>query len=131
LKKLSLPLIILIIISAGATAQRKNAAQVPKKPRCLTMEYMAAAIQKDPTLPEKWKKEGEKRYQAYLQRAAAGRAETPTAAPIEIPVVFHLVDSAQRLSGITDRDIFGQVFKRLDEEVCRVNYNFLLTDCFN
>ena len=41
------------------------------------MEYMEAAIKKDPTLPEKWRKEGEKRYNAYLQRQSAGRVARP------------------------------------------------------
>ncbi len=33
----------------------------------------------------------------------------PQATEIIIPIVFHLVDSAQRLAGITDRDIYEQV----------------------
>jgi hypothetical protein len=73
------------------------------------MEYMEASIKKDPTLPEKWRIEGEKRYQAYLQRAASNVVATTTASEIIIPVVFHLVDSAQRLAWITDRDIYEQV----------------------
>ena len=73
------------------------------------MEYMEAAIKKDPTLPEKWRIEGEKRYNAYLQRIASSVVATTTASEIIIPVVFHLVDSAQRLAWITDRDIYEQV----------------------
>ena len=73
------------------------------------MEYMEEAIKKDPTLPQKWRIEGEKQYNAYLERQAAGRAARPTATEIIVPVVFHLVDSAQRLAGITDRDIYEQV----------------------
>ena len=73
------------------------------------MEYMTEAIKKDPSLPEKWRIEGEKQYNAYLQRKAAGRAERPAATEIIIPIVFHLVDSAKTLAGITDRDIYEQV----------------------
>jgi hypothetical protein len=73
------------------------------------MEYMEEAIKKDPTLPGKWRIEGEKRYNAYLQRQYAGKAERPTATEIIVPIVFHLVDSATTLAGITDRDIYEQV----------------------
>src|SRR5215470_9301305 len=36
--------------------------------RCSTMEILEEAIQKDPTLPEKWRLEGERQYKLYLQR---------------------------------------------------------------
>ena len=81
------------------------------------MEYMEAAIKKDPSLPQKWKIEGEKRYQAYLQRKSSGRTQRTAAAQVIIPVVFHLVDSAQVLAGISDRDVYEQV------EVLNRDYN--------
>jgi hypothetical protein len=80
--------------------------------RCSTMEVMEEAIRKDPTLPEKWRAEGERQYQLYLQRQQqeitqrVGRTE---AAPIIIPVVFHLVDAAATINSISDRDIIEQV----------------------
>src|SRR5215470_9301304 len=36
--------------------------------RCSTMEVLEEAIRKDPTLPEKWRLEGERQYKLYLQR---------------------------------------------------------------
>src|SRR5206468_2762628 len=69
-------------------------------------------IRKDPTLPEKWKAEGERQYKLYLQRRqqqVTQRAEKTQSSPIIIPIVFHLVDVAATLNGITDRDIYEQV----------------------
>ena len=73
------------------------------------MEEMAKAIAKDPTLPEKWRIEGERQYQLYLQRQAQGRDARTEAGEIIIPIVFHLVDLPATLAGITDRDIYEQV----------------------
>ena len=78
------------------------------------MEIMAEAIKKDPTLPEKWKAEGEKQYQQYLKRQQQQqqnnlRINGTAAGPIIIPIVFHLVDVAATLNLITDRDIYEQV----------------------
>lgn len=79
-------------------------------PRCLTMEYLQQAIQKDPALPAKWKAEGERQYKLYLQRQQNNlRTEQTQAGPIIIPVVFHLVDAASTLDSILDRDIIEQV----------------------
>jgi len=73
------------------------------------MEEMEKAIAKDPTLPEKWRIEGERQYQMYLERQAQGREARTEAGEIIIPIVFHLVDAATALAGITDRDIYEQV----------------------
>ncbi|MEP6950969.1 MAG: choice-of-anchor J domain-containing protein [Ginsengibacter sp.] len=109
MKKSTLLFVVLSFFCLVTSAQSKARSLITKRQRCLTMEYMEEAIKKDPTLPEKWKIEGEKQYNAYLQRRAAGRAERPTATQIIVPIVFHLVDSAQRLAGITDRDVYEQV----------------------
>ncbi|HEV8284303.1 MAG TPA: choice-of-anchor J domain-containing protein [Chitinophagaceae bacterium] len=78
--------------------------------RCTTMEVMEEAIRKDPTLPEKWRIEGERQYKLYQQRQQVSiRAEKTETASIIIPVVFHLVDDASTLAGISDRDIIEQV----------------------
>jgi len=79
--------------------------------RCSTMEVMEEQIRKDPTLPEKWKAEGERQYQLYLQRQQQNnmRVASAEANPIIIPVVFHLVDAANTVNGISDRDIIEQV----------------------
>ena len=85
--------------------------QLKNYQRCFTMEAMEEAIKKDPTLPEKWRLEGERQYQLYLQRQQQGnqRVARVEAAPTIIPVVFHLVDAAATLNGISDRDIIEQV----------------------
>ncbi|MFS8082696.1 MAG: choice-of-anchor J domain-containing protein, partial [Ginsengibacter sp.] len=76
--------------------------------KCGTMQAMDKAIKNDPTLVEKWKAEGEKRYAAYLQRQQEMRQPmAPT--EIIIPIVFHIVDIASTQSSITDRDIYEQV----------------------
>ncbi|MDQ2720238.1 MAG: choice-of-anchor J domain-containing protein [Bacteroidota bacterium] len=90
--------------------------QLPSKPldarkavRCATMVRLNEAIEKDPSLPAKWKIEGEKQYHAYLQRKTNERGAQVEQAEIVIPIVFHLIDSAAAQSWITDRDIYEQV----------------------
>jgi hypothetical protein len=75
------------------------------------MEFMQEAIKKDPTLPAKWKAEGDRQYKLYLQRQQqiTFRTEKAEAAPIIIPIVFHLVDGASTLTAISDRDVIEQV----------------------
>ncbi len=73
------------------------------------MDRMEEAIRKDPALPAKWKKEGEKQYNAYLQRLANSKGAKTEAAEIIIPIVFHLVDVDSAQAWITDRDIYEQV----------------------
>jgi hypothetical protein len=75
------------------------------------MEFMQEAIKKDPTLPQKWKAEGERRYKLYLQRQQQIilRTEKTEAVPIIIPIVFHLVDEASTLAATSDRDVIEQV----------------------
>lgn len=72
---------------------------------------MENAIKKDPALLEKWRQEGERQYKMWLQRQQQVnlRTEKTEAAPIIIPIVFHLVDDAATLAGISDRDILEQV----------------------
>ena len=79
--------------------------------RCSTMEVMEDAIRKDPSLPEKWRIEGERQYKLYLQRQqqVSARAQKTQDNSIIIPIVFHLVDDATTLAGISDRDIIEQV----------------------
>ncbi len=73
------------------------------------MDVMEAQLKKDPSLLAKWKAEGERQYQLYLQRKATSRGTANQSSVITIPVVFHLIDSAQVLAGITDRDVYEQV----------------------
>ncbi|MFI5186024.1 MAG: choice-of-anchor J domain-containing protein [Chitinophagales bacterium] len=126
MKKLILfPLILLLfsVITSTVSAQDEplKTLNIPQKkgsskiPRCSTMEAMEKAIKKDPTLPEKWRIEGERQYNLYLQRkqqmstrAVKTNANT-NANPIIIPIVFHLVDDAATNASISDRDIIEQV----------------------
>jgi hypothetical protein len=90
--------------------QQKGSVKNPH--RCSTMEVMEDAIKKDPSLPEKWRIEGERQYKLYLQRRqqqVTMQAEKAEASTIIIPIVFHLVDNATILAGISDRDIIEQV----------------------
>src|SRR5436853_7370434 len=100
LKKLilaSCTLFLLVFLTIIATAQEPTGilsnkqSNREKLPRCLTMEFLQRAIQRDPTLPAKWKAEGERQYQLYLQRQTqiGLRTEKTEAAPIIIPIVFH------------------------------------------
>ncbi len=73
------------------------------------MDVMEEQLRKDPTLFSKWQAEGEKQYQLYLQRKASLRTAGAQSSVIIIPVVFHLIDSAQVLAGITDRDLYEQI----------------------
>lgn len=85
------------------------------------MEYLQQALQKNPGLVEQWRKEGEKRYAKYLQRKSLHR-DGRGGGEIIIPIVFHLVDDASKLSWITDRDIYEQV------EILNQAYNGLKAD---
>ncbi|HEY2721240.1 MAG TPA: M43 family zinc metalloprotease, partial [Chitinophagaceae bacterium] len=98
------------------TPQRKGHIRIQ---RCSTMEALQEAIKKDPSLPEKWRIEGERQYNLYLQRQQqiSARALNTNANPIIIPIVFHLVDDSSTLAGIADRDIIEQV------EILNKDYN--------
>ncbi|MEO8765490.1 MAG: choice-of-anchor J domain-containing protein [Ginsengibacter sp.] len=110
MKKIPFLFVVLTLQFFTSYSQQKSKHRIPKKvQRCLTMEYMAEAIRKDPSLPAKWKIEGEKKYNAYLQRRAAGKVLRPEAAEVIIPIVFHLVDDAGAINAVTDRDIYEQV----------------------
>jgi hypothetical protein len=96
-------------IPVPAESSRHN---LQNRHRCSTMEMMQEAIRKDPTLPEKWRVEGERQYKLYLgrkQQQISQRSEKTEAGPIIIPIVFHIVDIASAQAWITDRDIYEQV----------------------
>ncbi len=138
LKKLILvPLILFLfnLITSAVKAQdeplkilntQQQKGVVKNLHRCSTMEIMEEAIRKDPALPEKWRIEGEKQYKLYLQRQqqVALKAEKTEANQIIIPIVFHLVDDATTLSGISDRDVIEQV------EILNKDYNGKKLDQF-
>ncbi len=78
--------------------------------RCFTQISIEEAIRKNPSITEKWSKEGEKQFSAYLQRQAFKRGPLSIEeTEIIIPIVFHLIDDSSALSGITDRDIYEQI----------------------
>jgi len=118
-KQVLLPTILVFGIFTTIKAQQPStivtgtSQKASKKilPRCSTMEIMQEAIQRDPTLPEKWRIEGERQYKLYLERQQRVniRAEKAQGNPIIIPIVFHLVDDAATLASISDRDIIEQV----------------------
>ncbi|MEP6615903.1 MAG: choice-of-anchor J domain-containing protein [Ginsengibacter sp.] len=104
----SLPLIIVFLSTACFSQDQKFHGPQPLK-KCGTMEVLNQQIKDDPTLPSKWKKEGDLLYSQYLQRLQRGEAQRTTAGEIIIPVVFHLVGSATLLSKFPDRDCYEQV----------------------
>ncbi|RYF82813.1 MAG: hypothetical protein EON98_10955, partial [Chitinophagaceae bacterium] len=56
----------LSIISKAQDLRTQN--QRVDRHRCSTMEMLEEAIKKDPTLVDKWAKEGERQWNNYLQR---------------------------------------------------------------
>ncbi|MES1219775.1 MAG: choice-of-anchor J domain-containing protein, partial [Bacteroidota bacterium] len=122
MRKLNFLFLIILFILFGSLAYGQiTPLPVPAAPvqkgslkqlqRCATIELLKAAIRNDPTLPEKWRAEGEKQYQLYLEKKQPGNQRTTLteAGPIIIPIVFHIVDDAAAQAGITDRDIYEQV----------------------
>lgn len=119
-RTLSLTILLFSVFSFQLKAQQQplkmlNIKQEKGSPklihRCSTMEIMEEAIKKDPTLPEKWRIEGERQYKLYLERQHQVnlRSEKTQGTTIIIPIVFHLVDEAASLASITDRDVIEQV----------------------
>lgn len=101
---------VCLLLTTVTIAQKKVNATPRPPQKCSTMEYLDRAIAADPSLPAKWKAEGEKQYKAYLQQKKKGNGNLrPLANDIIIPIVFHIVDEAAIQDGITDRDIYEQV----------------------
>lgn len=102
------PLLLLIIFIAPASGQKQletlSAKDVQK---CLTTELMEAAIRQNPGIVQLWQKEGEKRYHEYLNRKNLFRGTLNDT--IIIPVVFHLIDQADKQATIPDRTIYDQI----------------------
>ena len=114
---ITLALISFVATQAQVTSIALNPAHVIK---CNTMQAMEKAIKNDPSLIEKWKAEGERKYAAYLNRTQGMRPQAPT--EIIIPIVFHIVDIATTQAWITDRDIYEQV------EILNKSYGGLKAD---
>lgn len=107
--KTLLPSLVFVCLSLTSFSQIKGHVLSPKNvQRCGTMEAIEQAIKNDPGIIEKWKKEGERRLEMYRQRKENARGKTGET-EIVIPIVFHLVDNAERLAWATDREIYDQV----------------------
>ena len=106
-KKLLLSCCLLSLAFASFTQIPSRTLNARNAVRCATMERMNEAIKNDPSLRERWKAEGERQYNAYLQRKEI--AKEADISEIIIPVVFHLIDTAEAQSWITDRDIYEQI----------------------
>ena len=101
---------ICLCISLFASAQKQKRLPDPHQShRCGTMELLNKIIQDDPSIVGKWQEEGQKQYQAYLQRKDDQSGQRIQAGEIIIPVVFHLVGSSTVLNVIPDRDIYEQL----------------------
>lgn len=99
---------ICLFIGLFASAQKHLSAPSPNH-RCGTMELLNKIIQEDPAIVNKWQEEGQKQYQAYLQRKQDQSGQRIQAGEIVIPVVFHLVGSSPVLNVIRDRDVYEQL----------------------
>jgi hypothetical protein len=112
----------LLLVTLFATAQKQVLA--PTR-RCETMEELNRIIRNNPGILEQWKAEGQRQYNAYLNRAQDAKGERVEAGELIIPIVFHIVDSAQRQAWVTDRDIYEQV------EMLNRDYSGTKADGFN
>lgn len=102
-------ILFLFLISTSLQAQIIPAGVIPvnHKVKCGTMEAISQAISRDPSILDKWRKQGEERYQEFLKRKSMQRGILSDT--IVIPVVFHLVDDATHLGWVTDRSVYDQV----------------------
>ena len=102
---------LFFVFSTSLIAQEPlNALNAKNTLRCATQISIEEAIMKNPGITEKWRKEGEKQFSAYLQRQELKKGPLSIEeAEIIIPIVFHLIDDSTKLSGITDRDIYEQI----------------------
>jgi hypothetical protein len=105
-------------LSFKGMAQKKDASPQQNRSlngqRCGTMEYYDRLIQQDPTLPAKWKAEGDRVYNENLLKATAqrnARPNTPNSpnAIVYIPVVFHVVGTAANQAFATDEVLQRQL----------------------
>lgn len=96
----------LLLITLFTNAQKQVLA--PTR-RCETMEELNRIIRNNPGILEQWRAEGERRYNAYLKQQQESGGNRVEAGEMIIPIVFHIVDSAQRQSWVTDRDVYEQV----------------------
>lgn len=105
--------VIAVFLFSSASAQLKKSSghDHSSAKRCATMEVLEDMLQKDPTLPAKWKAEGERIQQQNLLRGIGNRPASPTGttATIYVPVVFHIIGTATNQANITDLDIRRQV----------------------
>jgi len=104
-KSLLTTLTMLLVVCVSAQAQKAAAQDIN---RCGTMEYYNRMIQADPTLPARWKAEGDRKYAEYLQRNAGSRP-TNTNAVVIIPVAVHVIGTAANQAFATDDMIQRQI----------------------
>ncbi|MEO5685113.1 MAG: choice-of-anchor J domain-containing protein [Chitinophagaceae bacterium] len=97
---------LLLLATLLTTAQKKIPTPLRK---CETMEEMEKLIRNNLGILEQWRAEGQRQYNAYLQRQQNSRGERVEAGEIIIPLVFHIVDTDSAQRAITDRDIYEQV----------------------
>ena len=98
---------VLVMTGFFAAAQKQQALRPTR--RCETMEELNRIILNNPGIVEQWKAEGQRQYEAYLKRSAGAKGERVEAGELIVPIVFHIIDSAQRQAWVTDRDIYEQV----------------------
>ena len=109
-------ILTIVAFSINANAQVKPGAGKTKEIRCATMEALNQMIKDDPTLPAKWKADGDRLYQESLKNEASrgagtgsGNRPTGTNAITYIPIAFHLILTAAQQAIVTDEIIQRQV----------------------
>ena len=110
-RKTVVAVVACLFFSTAFAQVKKSANHDHDVKRCSTMEVLEEMIKNDPTLPAKWKAEGERIQQQNLLKGIGNRPASPagTTATITIPVVFHIVGTAANQANITDLDVKRQV----------------------
>lgn len=107
-KSFCITIFFLLVFSTAYSQITPKALSINRKNWCGTMIAIDQAVRKNPGIIDKWKKKGEEEYQKFLQRKAAMRGALGPDTLV-IPIVFHLVDDAEHLAWVTDREIYDQV----------------------
>jgi hypothetical protein len=107
-KTLLTALTIFTMVGVSAQAQKAGA---PSHQRCGTTEYYNRLIQADPTLPARWKAEGDRvAFEAMQRQAEEGPLNGTNANAITtIPVVVHVVGTAAQQAFASDEMIQRQI----------------------
>ncbi|MBW7840474.1 MAG: choice-of-anchor J domain-containing protein [Chitinophagaceae bacterium] len=106
-RRLVLTLLILTVAFPGIGQQSPKPHSAREIQKCGTMLIMEASIRNNPDIVKQWQLQGEKKYHEYLTRKSSLKGILNDT--IIIPVVFHLIDQADKLAMIPDRTLYDQL----------------------